>query len=119
MPLYERKNFSCRNPSYWGKFCFLSTPDGEKCGLVKNLAVTAMISSLVRKPLVDTFLSCGMKELEEIPVHEISGKDKIFLNGNLLGVCEDPGEFVLRLRSMRRSMQIDSQVFFLIQILLK
>ncbi|KAK3122831.1 hypothetical protein QOZ80_8AG0618940 [Eleusine coracana subsp. coracana] len=98
------------NPSYWGKLCFLSTPDGEKCGFVKNLAVTAMVSSLVRKPLIDTFVSCGMKKLDEVPVHEICGKDKIFLNGNLLGLCADPGEFVLRLRSMRRSMQIDSQV---------
>ncbi|XP_062190987.1 DNA-directed RNA polymerases IV and V subunit 2-like [Phragmites australis] len=98
------------NPSYWGKLCFLSTPDGEKCGFVKNLAVTAMVSSVVREPLIDTLVSCGMKKLDEIPLKEIRGKDRIFLNGNLLGVCTDPGEFVLRLRSMRRSMRIDPQV---------
>jgi DNA-directed RNA polymerase IV and V subunit 2 len=90
----------------------LSTPDGEKCGFVKNLAVTAIVSSLVGKPSIDTFVSCGMKKLDEIPLQEICGKDKIFLNGNLLGVCADPGEFVLCLRNMRRSMEIDSQVWF-------
>ncbi|TVU42988.1 hypothetical protein EJB05_09417, partial [Eragrostis curvula] len=98
------------NPSYWGKLCFLSTPDGEKCGFVKNLAVTAMVSTLVRKPLIDIFVSCGMKKMDELTVQEIGGKDKIFLNGNLLGVCTDPCEFVLRLRSMRRTAQIHSQV---------
>ncbi|KAL6658948.1 hypothetical protein ACP70R_002988 [Stipagrostis hirtigluma subsp. patula] len=98
------------NPSYWGKLCFLTTPDNENCGFVKNLAVTAMISSVVRKPLIGTFVSCGMEKLDEIPLQEICGKDRVFLNGNLLGVCAEPGEFVLHLRSMRRSKQIDSQV---------
>nr|CAB3485916.1 unnamed protein product [Digitaria exilis] len=37
------------NPSYWGKLCFMSTPDGENCGLVKNLAVTATVSSRVHE----------------------------------------------------------------------
>ncbi|KAF8713017.1 hypothetical protein HU200_028807 [Digitaria exilis] len=99
------------NPSYWGKLCFLSTPDGEKCGFVKNLAVTATISSMVKKPLIDTFVSCGMKKLDDkIPLQDISGKDRIFLNGSLLGVCADPGELISHLKSLRRSKLIDPQV---------
>lgn len=103
--------FFCRNPSYWGKLCFLSTPDGEKCGFVKNLAVTAMVSSMVKKPLIDTFVSCGMKKLDDkIPLQDISGKDRIFLNGSLLGVCADPGELISHLKSLRRSKLIEPQV---------
>ncbi|KAL6840837.1 hypothetical protein ACP4OV_029363 [Aristida adscensionis] len=98
------------NPSYWGKLCFLTTPDGEKCGFVKHLAVTAIVCSAVRKPSMDSFVSCGMERLDEIPLQDICGKDRIFLNGNLLGMCANPGEFVSRLRGMRRSKQIDSQV---------
>ncbi|KQJ95216.1 DNA-directed RNA polymerases IV and V subunit 2 [Brachypodium distachyon] len=98
------------NPSYWGKLCFLSTPDGEKCGFVKNLAVTAVVSSVMRKPLMDLFVSCGMKKLNEVRVQELHGTDKTFLNGNLIGVCANPGEFVTHLRNMRRSNKIDRQV---------
>ncbi|CAO2176336.1 unnamed protein product [Urochloa humidicola] len=100
------------NPSYWGKLCFLSTPDGEKCGFVKNLAVTATISSVVKEQLlIDKFVSCGMRKLDDkIPLQDISRRDRIFLNGNLLGVCADPGELISCLRSMRRSKLIESQV---------
>jgi len=88
----------------------LSTTDGEKCGFVKNLAVTAVVSSVVRKPLIDTFVSCGMKKLNDISLQDISGKFRIFLNGDLLGVCADPHELTSRLRSLRHSKLIDPQV---------
>ncbi len=90
----------------------MSTPDGEKCGFVKNLAITAIVSCLAREPSVDALVSCGMKKLDELLLQEISGKDRIFLNGNLVGVCADSVEFVLHLRSMRRRKQIDAQVSF-------
>lgn len=77
---------------------------------MKNLAVTAVVSSVVKKPLIDTFVSCGMKKLDDISLQDISGKDRIFLNGNLLGVCADPHDLISRLRSLRRSKQIDPQV---------
>ncbi|KAL6651488.1 hypothetical protein ACP70R_010413 [Stipagrostis hirtigluma subsp. patula] len=98
------------NPSYWGKLCFMSTPDGENCGLVKNLAVTAIVSSRVVQPLIDSFISCGMKKMDEIPTEQIQRMDKIFLNGDWVGCCTDPASFVFRLRCMRRSSLIDPQV---------
>ncbi|PUZ49152.1 hypothetical protein GQ55_7G303000 [Panicum hallii var. hallii] len=98
------------NPSYWGKLCFMSTPDGENCGLVKNLAVTAIVSSRVVQPLIESFISCGMSKLNEIPTESIQRMDKIFLNGNWVGSCTDSASFVLRLRCMRRSSLIDPQV---------
>ena len=88
----------------------MSTPDGEKCGFVKNLAVSAVVSSVMREPLLDLFVSCGMKKLDEVLVQELGGKDKILLNGNLVGVCAYSDEFVTHLRNMRRSKQIDPQV---------
>uniref|UniRef100_A0ACD5ZZH3 Uncharacterized protein n=1 Tax=Avena sativa TaxID=4498 RepID=A0ACD5ZZH3_AVESA len=98
------------NPSYWGKLCFMSTPDDEKCGFVKNLAASAVVSCVMREPLLALFVSCGMKKLDEVLVQELGGTDKIFLNGNLVGVCAYPGEFVTHLRNMRRSKQIEPQV---------
>ncbi|GKA36141.1 DNA-directed RNA polymerases IV and V subunit 2-like protein [Tanacetum coccineum] len=40
---FVHKNNKCFaetwHPSHWGKICYISTPDGENCGLIKNLAV--------------------------------------------------------------------------------
>jgi DNA-directed RNA polymerase beta subunit len=88
----------------------MSTPDGENCGLVKNLAVTAIVSSKVAQPLIDRFVSCGMNKLDEIHVEEIPKMDKIFLNGDWVGSCTDPASFVRRLRCMRRGGLVDPQV---------
>ncbi|XP_010937061.1 DNA-directed RNA polymerases IV and V subunit 2 [Elaeis guineensis] len=98
------------NPSYWGKLCFLSTPDGENCGLVKNLAVTALVSLKVTEPILDKLISCGMEKLDEISLTSVSSMDKVFLNGDWVGVCADSSSFVARLRCMRRATLIHSQV---------
>ncbi|CAL9147350.1 unnamed protein product [Musa hybrid cultivar] len=98
------------NPSYWGKLCFLSTPDGENCGLVKNLAVTAVVSSKIMEPILDKLIACGMEKLDEISLSSLSQMHKVFLNGDWVGVCPDMSSFADRLRSMRRAMLIHPQV---------
>ena len=101
-----------RNPSYWGKLCFLSTPDGENCGLVKNLAITALVSSKISEPILDKLVSCGMEKLDQISVTSLSKMDKVFLNGDWIGVCLDSKSFVVSFKHMRRAQLIDSQVLF-------
>ncbi|XP_072980708.1 DNA-directed RNA polymerases IV and V subunit 2-like [Typha angustifolia] len=98
------------NPSYWGKLCFLSTTDGENCGLVKNLAVTALVSSKIAEPLLENLISCGMEKLDECSSSSTSKIYKVILNGDWIGTCSDPASFVLRFRSMRRTKLIHSQV---------
>lgn len=98
------------NPSFWGKLCFLSTPDGENCGLVKNLAVTALVSSKVTEPILDKLISCGMEKLDAVSQSSTSKLDKVFLNGNWVGVCSDSSLFVVRFRCMRRANRINPQV---------
>lgn len=90
--------------------CFLSTPDGENCGLVKNLAVTAVVSSKVLQPNVDNLMECGMKKLDEVLLESMRKMGKVFLNGDWVGVCSDMSSFADRLRYMRRGKQIDPQV---------
>ncbi|KAL5980970.1 hypothetical protein ACLOJK_028890 [Asimina triloba] len=98
------------NPSFWGKVCFLSTPDGENCGLVKNLAVTGLVSTKLIEVPLEKLASCGMEHLEDDTL-QLSGKHKILVNGNWVGVCRDSSLFVKKLRNMRRNKQIDSKVF--------
>uniref|UniRef100_A0A1D1YSW2 DNA-directed RNA polymerase subunit beta n=1 Tax=Anthurium amnicola TaxID=1678845 RepID=A0A1D1YSW2_9ARAE len=98
------------NPSYWGKLCFLSTQDGENCGLVKNLAATGLVSSNRMEPSLETLISCGMEKLENIPLHLLNGMSKVLLNGAWVGSCEDDRSFVTKLKSLRRNRRVHFEV---------
>lgn len=82
-------------PSHWGK-CFLSTPDGENCGLIKNLASTGLVSTTVYEQILDKLLDCGTEEMVDDTSSLIfsSCKDNIFLDGELVGLCIYPASFV-------------------------
>ncbi|XP_051129434.1 DNA-directed RNA polymerases IV and V subunit 2 [Andrographis paniculata] len=99
------------HPSHWGKICYISTPDGENCGLVKNLASTALISTniLEQKSIIRTLHKCGMEKLDETSSN-VDGKQKIFLDGDWVGVCKDSSSFVSKLRSKRRRSVLPHQV---------
>ncbi|WOG91975.1 hypothetical protein DCAR_0311231 [Daucus carota subsp. sativus] len=98
------------HPSHWGKLCFLSTPDGENCGLIKNLASTGLVSTTVYESILDKLLDCGMDELVDDTSYSLRGKDNIFLDGELVGICRDSASFVTDLRNMRRSKELPHQV---------
>ncbi|KAK3014731.1 hypothetical protein RJ639_008500 [Escallonia herrerae] len=98
------------HPSHWGKICFISTPDGENCGLVKNMASTGIVSINVTEPLLDTLLECGMERLVDDTSSSLGKKDKVFLDGDWVGVCEDVTFFVSELRSRRCRKEVPPQV---------
>nr|XP_027068856.1 DNA-directed RNA polymerases IV and V subunit 2-like [Coffea arabica] len=96
--------------SHWGKICFLSTPDGENCGLVKNLASLGLVSTKVLEPLIERLLNCGLKQLVDHASSLVHGEHKIFLDGDWIGTCKDSAFFVAELRSKRRNKEIPPQV---------
>lgn len=98
------------HPSHWGKVCFLSTPDGENCGLVKNLAATGLVSTNVLEPLLEKMVRCGVEELVDDTSSLLSGKDKVLLDGEWVGVCADSAAFVEALRRKRRRKLLPNQV---------
>lgn len=98
------------HPSHWGKVCFLSTPDGENCGLVKNLAITGLVSTTLSEPLIEKLYECGMKELVDESSSSLNWKEKVFVNGDWLGVCGDASSFVTKLKSKRRRNEVPCQV---------
>ncbi|KAL5730517.1 DNA-directed RNA polymerase [Ranunculus cassubicifolius] len=99
------------HPSHIGRLCFLSTPDGDSCGLVKNLAVTGLVSTNLIEPLLDKLIDCGMETLVENPTFlMLKGKDKVFLNGEWVGICVDSLSFIRALRSKRRNNEVPPQV---------
>lgn len=110
--LYAGKAGDARypHPSHWGKICFLSTPDGENCGLIKNLAGTALVSTTVREQLSDILLACGMEKLVNDTSTSLSGLDKVFVDGDWVGICKNSASFVAEFRRRRRRKEVPHQV---------
>ncbi|XP_057836292.1 DNA-directed RNA polymerases IV and V subunit 2 [Cryptomeria japonica] len=100
-----------KNPSYWGRVCFISTPDGENCGLVKNLAVTCLVSlHTAQGPIFDSLYQCGITPVGQLSPSDSNDTAKVFINGDWAGICHDPDSLVKKLRDIRRKLHIHPHV---------
>jgi DNA-directed RNA polymerase II subunit RPB2 len=93
--------------THWGMVCPSETPEGQACGLVKNLALMSYISvgsdsGTVVEPLQDY----GTEALEEIRPADVRDSYKIFVNGAWMGIHRDVGELERVVRSLRRKGSI-------------
>lgn len=95
--------------THWGMICPAETPEGQSCGLVKNLSLMAYISVGTNSSVIVEFLEeGGMENLEEMEMRDTSYK--IFVNGMWLGI-HNSVEFVIEgLKELRRSLEIDKEM---------
>ncbi|XP_076040363.1 RNA polymerase III subunit RpIII128 isoform X1 [Oratosquilla oratoria] len=92
-------------PSQWGMVCPSDTPEGESCGLVKNLALMTHITTEVDpEPIVHLAFNCGVEDINLLSGEELSNPDVylVFLNGNIMGVTRNHRRVVRVFRAMRR-----------------
>ncbi|KAD7117907.1 hypothetical protein E3N88_05175 [Mikania micrantha] len=94
--------------SQWGMMCPAETPEGQACGLVKNLALMVYITVGSPLELVLEFLE--EFGLDEITSAVISEATKIFVNGQWVGMHYDPDNLVKILRDLRRKSDIHTEV---------
>lgn len=97
-------------PSQWGMLCPADTPEGETCGLVKNLALLAHVTTDAE---VDrTMRSCfdlGVEQLAYLDGTALNlhaNAHLVFLNGLVIGACSRPHKLAFALRWMRRSRKM-------------
>ena len=96
--------------THWGMCCPAETPEGQACGLVKNLALMARVSVGIKRECIETYLEdLSMEQLEEINPDLIPQCTKIFLNGSWVGVTRNAGAVVKALRDVRRQMVISTE----------
>ena len=92
--------------SQWGMLCPADTPEGEACGLVKNLALLAHITTDENNTNAIERLcrDLGVEDVRRMTGNEIHSLDAymVFMNGLVMGVHTRPGEFAKNLRKMRR-----------------
>lgn len=76
-------------PSQWGMLCPSDTPEGEACGLVKNLALMTHITTEVDEaPVIRLAFNSGVEDIRLLGGETINNPKvfMVFINGNILGV---------------------------------
>ena len=106
-------NFEARDlhSTHFGRICPAETPEGSNCGLVKNLALSAIISQNVpSEEVVETLYNSGVADL--ISAHNEIKKDgtRIFVDGKLIGFHKNGQELTRILRDLRRNSKIHPHV---------
>lgn len=97
--------------SQWGMLCPAETPEGQACGLVKNLALMTYISvGTPVESVTECFASCGCMNLEDIPTKDLNKFTKIFINGRWLAGVEEAQPFVDMIQTLRRGSELDPEV---------
>lgn len=96
--------------THWGMVCPAETPEGQACGLVKNLSLMACISvGSISAPVIEFLQEWGLESLEEsASAHGTA--TKVFVNGVWMGVHRDAPSLVKTLRRLRRRDDISSEV---------
>ncbi|CAA7057341.1 unnamed protein product [Microthlaspi erraticum] len=96
-------------PSQWGMLCPCDTPEGEACGLVKNLALMTHVTTDEEEgPLVAMCYKLGVTDLEVLSAEELHSPDSflVVFNGLILGKHRRPQYFANSLRRLRRAGKI-------------
>lgn len=93
-------------PSQWGMLCPADTPEGESCGLVKNLALMTHVTTDEEEgPIANLAFTLGVLPATVTHGDELhtNGAAMVFLNGSILGIHRRPRSFMNCLRLLRRS----------------
>lgn len=95
-------------PSQWGMMCPADTPEGEACGLVKNLALLAHVTNDEEwkdDKLRQACFDLGVEDVTMLTGDEINAPETylVFLNGMVVGVHVRPKYLVRALRKLRRT----------------
>uniref|UniRef100_T1J8E2 DNA-directed RNA polymerase subunit beta n=1 Tax=Strigamia maritima TaxID=126957 RepID=T1J8E2_STRMM len=93
-------------PSQWGMLCPSDTPEGEGCGLVKNLALMTHITTDVdEKALIRWAFNHGVEDLHLLSGEELDRKHvyTVFVNGVIIGVINNHEYLINAFRTLRRN----------------
>ena len=93
------------NSSQWGLIDPIDTPDGGNIGLHKNLAISTHITSGSSSFPIIKWLRANtpMKIVLECSPEYLFNSSKIFINGNWIGVIDEPIALVYMLKLYRRN----------------
>lgn len=81
--------------THWGLVCPAETPEGQACGLVKNLSLMTCISvGTPSEPILGFLRDYGLEVLEDYVPSNAPDSTRVFVNGVWVGVHRDPAALV-------------------------
>ena len=91
--------------SQWGYIDPVDTPDGGNCGLHKHMAISTRVTSGgASKPMINWMRTkTTMKLLPEANTKTIASFAKVFVNGQWVGVLDNPIETITLFKLYRRA----------------
>src|SRR6266571_3942942 len=103
-PHFEARDL---HPTQWGRLCPNETPEGQNCGLVKNCALVIDVSEGFPEEEVKLLLA-------DLGTKQVKGQQtqltRVYVNGDLVGLHEDPKVLVAEIRERRRSGLLSHEV---------
>ncbi|CEI66590.1 DNA-directed RNA polymerase II subunit RPB2 [Fusarium venenatum] len=97
--------------THWGLVCPAETPEGQACGLVKNLSLMCYVSvGSPAEPLIEFMINRGMEVVEEYEPTRYPHATKVFVNGSWVGVHPDPKGLVNSVLDTRRKSYVQFEV---------
>ncbi|KAI9777548.1 MAG: DNA-dependent RNA polymerase II [Geoglossum umbratile] len=97
--------------THWGLVCPAETPEGQACGLVKNLALMCYITvGTPSEPIIEFMIQRNMEVLEEYEPQRSPNATKVFVNGVWVGVHRDAAHLVRTVQHLRRTHLISHEV---------
>ena len=100
-------------PSQFGMLCTSDTPEGEACGLVKNLALMTHITTDDEEdPVKEVVYLLGAQDITAQNGADLfrSGSYAVFVNGTPIALTRDPKELLNNFRCLRRKGRISEFV---------
>ena len=100
--------------SQFGMMCPLDTPEGESCGLVKNLALSSHVTTdLPEAPIARLAFDLGVQDATLFPHNQATFL--VFINGQPIGTHADPHFLVNSIRYLRRKGRVSESVNIYLQ----
>jgi DNA-directed RNA polymerase II subunit RPB2 len=97
--------------SQYGIICPIESPDGANVGLIKNMALTCVVTPDMPGRVIREWMESLGPMYEPIayvtPSSSSSSSCKIFINYNWVGCTKEPDVLVKKLRALRRSTVIE------------
>ena len=106
-------NFEARDlhATHFGRICPSETPEGSNCGLVKNLALSGIISVYVpSEEIVEKIFDLGTMHFTEAKDDLKREGSRVFVDGKLIGYYRDGEKLTESLRELRRTSKIHPHI---------
>ena len=106
-------NFEARDlhSTHFGRICPSETPEGSNCGLVKNMALSAIISkNIPSEEITEKLFELGVSDFTEAKDTDRKDGTRIFVDGKLIGYYTDGEKLTESLRELRRASKINPHI---------